>query len=126
MYTLDDVIDLWNHRVVGCHKTVRIKSRFKTPDFIKKFDEAKKELPTLKDWECIINESLRVFDDPWWECRRLKQGFNWLFQKRCKGEGEVNWIHFYELAMDRAESEGSKKELMNNLFSIDNNTEVLP
>ena len=120
MCELDQVIDLWNQKVKGAHKTVRIKSRFHTPEFLKKFEEAKKEIGTLSDWAVIIDESLRVFDDPWWECRRLKQGFDWLFQRRNKGQGELNWIHFYELGMDRLESQPKE------LFTTSTNTEELP
>ena len=128
VYTIDQVIDLWNQKVKGQHKTVVVRRRFKQPDFMKKFDEAAEDIGSLQDWGVIIDESLRVFDDPWWERRRLMQGFNWLFQRRNKGEGELNWVHFYELAASRDERsklDNEKKDLFK-LFATSNNTESLP
>jgi hypothetical protein len=102
--TIDILIDDWNELVDGYHKKVRVRSPFYDAKFKKLFLSAAKDLPEREQWQDIIKQTLKLFNgDPFWEERRGKQGLMWLFQRRSKGLGEINWIYYYELSMDEKE-----------------------
>ena len=110
---LDQVIDLWNQELKGLCSTCLVRKKFSSDKkFMKKFTEAREVLVTLDLWDIVFQEIKLLFDDPWWiENRRLKQGFDWLFQRRSMGEGEINWIYYYELAITKQQDADRRKEL---------------
>jgi len=116
--TIDQLIKLWNTLGKGTHKTIRVKTPYNEKNFLKLFEAAILEVPDLGGWELIIKETIRQFnEDEFWQSRQGLHSLKWLFQRRSKGQGEYNWIYYYELAMDRLDKLTEVKEIKDEYWS---------
>lgn len=125
-FLIKDLIELWNDKTKGYCRSVRLIDRFvKTNKKAPEINEAIKELPDKESWELIFCEVVRnwTHGDGWWEQRRGKQGLEWLFQRRNKGNGELNWVYYYETAMDRLEQKMVSTDLFSEVMEDERSTE---
>ena len=107
------IITQWNTTVKGKYKTVRLEEPFIETNS-KKIAKALAILPNISMWQIAFNEALKNLEDDdsqFWANAAPRLGLAWMLQRSSKGQGELNYVKYYEIGMDRKEKTERKMEV---------------